>query len=272
MPSSFVTATVRYLIPTGSKPIYIASQGGADAALNIGAEFEDRNVDIYNARALESPTSLDREGFELRNQATLIEDFYQIEQVRESYDSEVIALVLSATGAQEAMVFDHTLRSDSRAVRGIQNTREPASVIHNDYSDNSARKRLTDLLPAGEAKRRLQRRFAIVNVWRSINGVILDSALACCDARSIADEELIASERRAAERVGELQLVSWGKTHRWYYFPHMQPDETLLIKTFDSSLDGRARRSVHTAFHDPSAPVDVPARESIESRLLVFFE
>jgi len=272
MTSSFVTATVRYLIPTGSKPIYIASQGGADAALNIGAEFEDRDVDIHNARELENATSLDREGFELHAHATGIEDFYKIEQVQASYDREIIALVLSATGAEDAMVFDHTLRSDSRAIRGTQNTREPASVIHNDYSDDSARKRLTDLLPTDQAKARLQKRFAIVNVWRSIKGTIFDSALACCDARSLADNDLIASERRAAERVGELQLVRWNSSHRWFYFPRMQQDEALLIKTYDSAVDGRARRSVHTAFHDSTAPVDAPARESIESRLLVFFE
>ncbi|MEP1469479.1 MAG: CmcJ/NvfI family oxidoreductase [Halieaceae bacterium] len=263
---------MRYLIPTGSKPIYIASQGGADAALNIGAEFEDRDVDIHNARTLETSATLDREGFELRKQTTAIEDFYQIEKVQEEYDKEVIALVLSATGAQEAIVFDHTLRSDSREIRGVQNTREPASVIHNDYTDNSAKKRLTDLLPTNEAESRLQKRFAIVNVWRSVSGDILDSALACCDARSLADENLIASERRAAERVGELQLVSWNAAHRWFYFPRMQRDETLLIKTFDSAVDGRARRCVHTAFHDPTAPADVPPRESIESRLLVFFD
>ncbi|MCW8873822.1 MAG: hypothetical protein OQK01_14515, partial [Xanthomonadales bacterium] len=35
---------IRYLLPGAEKPIYIASRGGADAALNIGAEFEERQV------------------------------------------------------------------------------------------------------------------------------------------------------------------------------------------------------------------------------------
>jgi hypothetical protein len=81
----------------------------------------------------------------------------------------------------------------------------------------------------------------------------------------------VASERRAEERIGELELVSWNPAHSWYYYPEMSRDEALLIKTFDSARDGRARRSIHTAFSNPLAPPGAPARESIESRLLVFY-
>ena len=122
-----------------------------------------------------------------------------------------------------------------------------------------------------EAERRLQSRFAIVNVWRSIAGTVLTSPLACCDAATVQHGDLIAAERRAADRIGELQLVRSNPAHRWYYFPEMGRDEVLLIKTFDSAVDGPARRSIHTAFANPLAPPDAAARESMESRLLVFF-
>ena len=58
---------------------------------------------------------------------------------------------------------------------------------------------------------------------------------------------------------------------QWYYFPEMQMDEALLFKTFDSETDGRARFTVHSSFEDPDAAADAPARESIETRCLVFF-
>jgi hypothetical protein len=58
---------------------------------------------------------------------------------------------------------------------------------------------------------------------------------------------------------------------RWYYYPEMQMDEALLVKTFDSETDGRTRFTVHTSFADPGAPVDAPPRESIETRCLLFF-
>ena len=271
MTGQTLRVNIRYLIATDEKPIYIASTPGADAALSIGAQFQDYEVSIYDARKHNVAASLDKQGFTLVKHTTHVEDFYQLQQSRARYEEEITKLVKETTGASHTLVFDHTLRSDSRDVRGQRSTREPATVIHNDYTDASATQRLCDLLPEQQAAERLQQRFAIINVWRSINGPVINSPLACCDATTLAAQDLIASERRAQERIGELELVSWNPAHRWYYYPEMQFDEALLIKTYDSATDGRARRSIHTAFENPLAPADAPPRESIESRLLVFF-
>lgn len=266
-----VTATLRYLRPGAERPIYHASEGGADAALRIGAEFDEHTVAIYNARQLQPPPSLDRQGFCLVDHRTRVDDFYRLDPARPAYEAEIRSLVLAASGGREALVFDHTLRSDSRAIRGAHGTREPASVIHNDYTDASAAKRLRDLLPAEDAEQRLARRFAIINVWRSIKGPVLNSPLALCDYSAASPDDYVASERRARDRIGELELVTYNPAHRWYFYPEQQFNEALLIKTFDSATDGRARRVAHTAFDNPEAPADAPPRESIESRLLVFF-
>jgi len=45
----------------------------------------------------------------------------------------------------------------------------------------------------------------------------------------------------------------------------------LLFKTFDSSDDGRARFTFHSAFTDPATPPDAAPRESIEVRALAVF-
>ena len=251
--------------------MYIASQGGADAALSIGAEFDQHRVLIEDARQLDPPASLDVQGFCLVRHSTAIGNFYDLESEKATYEAEISTLVLDATGAASALVFDHTLRSDSRDIRGQHSTREPASVIHNDYTDASAATRLRDLLPAGEAEYRLKHRFAIVNVWRSINGPVINSPLAICDFSSAAPSDFVARERRAKERIGELELVTYNPGHRWYYFSEQQFDEALLLKTFDSAVHGQARRVAHTAFSNPLAPVEAPPRESIESRLMVFF-
>lgn len=269
-----VSAKLSYLVPSAERPVYYASRGGAGAALDIAAQFEEREVVIRDARCLAPAASLDREGFCLREQPTAVGDFYQLDRPgqRARYEVELTALVLEATGARQALVFDHTLRSDSAQVRGRRTTREPATVIHNDYSDASARKRLLDLLPAEDAARRLAQRFAIVNVWRSATGVIHHSPLACCDGRTVSAADRVAAERRAADRVGELELVCWNPDHRWYWYPRMDESAALLIKTFDSVPGAGASRAVHTAFDNPLAPPDAPPRESIESRLLVFFD
>jgi len=114
-------------------------------------------------------------------------------------------------------------------------------------------------------------RFAIINVWRSISGPVIQSPLTCCDASTLVDTDYVASERRAKDRVGELELVSFSPDHRWYYYPEMTMTEVLLIKTFDTAQDGRACRSAHTAFDNPLAPLDAPPRESMESRMLIFY-
>jgi len=266
-----VQSSLSYLVYTGEKPVYIASTGGADAQLSINAEFEEHLVAIHDARELEPPATLDLQGFALVEQHTGVVDFYAMDSIKADYEAEIRDLVLAATGGSEVLIFDHTLRSDSSSVRGERQTREPATVIHNDYTDQSAERRLRDLLPAAEAEERLQRRFAIVNTWRSVGEPVIRSPLACCDAATIEAGDLVASERRAAERIGELELIRWNPDHRWYYYPEMNRDEVLLIKTFDSARDGRARRSIHSAFENPLAADNAPPRESIESRCLVFF-
>lgn len=267
-----VTTRLQYLVPTGEKPVYFASTGGADAQLKVSAEFEAHAVTVYDARQLPSIASLDKQGFALCHHPTAVKDFYSPRDSWQArYEAELKDLILAATGASEIHIFDHTLRSDSSAVRGDRASREPATVIHNDYTDASARRRLGDLLPQEQAERWLAGRFAIVNAWRSVAGPVITTPLACCDAETIAPNDLVASERRARERTGELELVSWNPAHRWYYYPEMQRDEVLLIKTFDSAQDGRATRSVHTAFDNPLAGADAPPRESIESRSIVFF-
>ena len=269
--SSDITATLRYLAPGIERPVYIASEAGADAALDVRAKFDDQQVTVMNARELDSPPSLDRQGFCLVPHATAITDFYDIERIRAAYEAEIIELVVTASEAKSAVVFDHTLRSDSSEVRGQRTIREPAAIIHNDYTDASAVKRLRDVLPADEAFEGDAKRFAIINIWRSIAGPVITSPLALCDFSSANPADFIASERRAKERVGELELMIHNPTHRWYYFPEQRFDEALLIKTFDSARDGRARKAAHTAFNNPLAAPDTPPRESIESRLFVFF-
>jgi hypothetical protein len=176
------------------------------------------------------------------------------------------------TGASKFVAFDHTLRADSAGVRESRKTREPSAVVHNDYTVRSGPQRVRDIMGETEAKSLLQRRFTIVNVWRAIQHPVVTTPLAVCDAQSVMPEDLIAVERHAKDRIGELLLATYNKNHRWYYFDRMEPEEALLIKTFDSASDGRARSCIHTAFSAPDAPEDAPPRESIEVRTFAFFD
>ena len=133
----------------------------------------------------------------------------------------------------------------------------------------SGPQRVRDLLPA-EAEELLRGRVQIVNLWRPLHGPVQDAPLAVCDALSVAQEDLLASDLVYRDRIGETYSVTYNPAHRWFYLSAMTPDEVLLLKCYDSSTDGRARFAPHSAFTDPTAPADAPLRESIELRTLVF--
>jgi hypothetical protein len=142
--------------------------------------------------------------------------------------------------------------------------------VHNDYTEKSGPQRVRDLL--GEAApARLRRRFAEYNVWRPIAGPVRTMPLALVDASSIASGDLMTADLIYEDRTGEIYHGVYNPAHRWFYFPDMTRDETVLIKCYDSLTDGRARFSLHSAFDDPTSPADAPPRESIEVRCFAFF-
>jgi hypothetical protein len=225
---------------------------------------------IRNARARAEDPTLDREGFLLTTHASAVRDFYDDGEIAAVYEPEVRALVRRATGAVRVEIFDHTRRASALDVQQARRIREPASIVHNDYTARSGPDRLRDHLPH-EAETLLRRRFAIVNVWRSIRGIVRSAPLALCEAATLAPEDLVAVTRRARDRIGEIQQAAYNPAHRWSYFPEMRPDEALLIKTYDSATDGRARFTLHTSFDDPTAAADAKPRESLETRCFAIF-
>ena len=265
---SEVTASLNYLVNTGDAPVNYPSQGGSDLSRFSGS-FEDRAVRIQDARGL--PLSIDRAGFQLVQHASAVTDFYDDAQIEAVYNAEVERLVAATTGASRAVVFDHTRRAESKETREEKGIREPAQNVHNDHTERSAERRLRDELPEGEAEALLKRRFAIVNVWRPVREPVQSAPLALCDSSSVELKDLIPSERRSKERVGEIQLVTFNPAHRWFYFPNMRRNEVLLIKVYDSARDGRARFAIHSGFDDPSSPPDAAPRESIETRTFAIF-
>jgi hypothetical protein len=183
---------------------------------------------------------------------------------------EMEVLVKAESGAKRVVVFDHTLRTPDQDLREAAKIREVVRRVHNDYTEWSAPKRVRDLLP-DEADELLARRFAIAQVWRPIRHPVECWPLAIADARSLSPADMVVTERRYEDRIGQTSAITYNPAHRWYWFPHMRPDEALVFKVYDSMKDGRARFTAHTAFDDPTTPPHARPRESIEIRTLAFF-
>jgi hypothetical protein len=263
-----IDATLNYFVNDGSKIFTEASGGGA--ADKRSGTIDPRHVVIHNGRQHGGEFTLERDGFRFVRHDTRVADFFDDAQVRRVYYPEMEKLVKAESGASRVVVFDHTLRTGDDAAREQLKIREVVPRVHNDYTEWSGPQRVRDLLP-DEAEALLQRRFAIVQVWRPIRLPVESFPLAICDARSVSTDDFVISERRYPNRVGQTYAITYNPNHKWFWFPRMRRDEAIVFKVFDSLKDGRARWTAHTAFDDPTSPPNAKPRESIEIRTLAFF-
>src|SRR5258708_21092653 len=264
-----IEAPLNYAVRTIAKPVS-ETYGRDGLERRYTGKYEQHIVPVRDGRPEKSAFNLDAHGFALVDHPTEMTNFFDSGELTDRYYAEMRALIASASGAHRVHVFDHTLRSGDEGERETRKIREPVRAVHNDYTEWSAPRRVHDLLPA-EAESLLQRRFAIIQVWRAIAEPIERDPLAIADARSIAPSDFIPAERRFPDRVGEIYQVEFNPAHRWYWFHRMRRDEALLFKVFVSPTDRPARFSAHTSFPLADVPPDAPSRQSIEIRAFAFF-
>lgn len=272
-----VIAGLGYLRPMTGRPYNYMYQP-PDGAPWQNCQYDLHDMPISDARSLSAPPSLHREGFELLDAPSAVADFLDEDAVVTRYYGEVAELALAVTGGSRAYVFDHLVRKREANRPPLSFGRhgdgsKPAAVgrVHNDYTEESGRKRLGLVFTDPDAVASVGR-FCIVNIWRSIRGQVLDTPLAVCDARTVSVFDLVPAEVRYPTRTGEIYLCVHSRRHSWAYFPTMECNEVLIFKQYDSQISGVSRYTPHAAFDHPQTPPDAPLRESIEVRCLVVYE
>ena len=271
-----VTASLAYVAAPTTEPLYTYMYEPPAGTARQNCDYRLAPVWIGDARAMASP-SIHAEGFELWDAPTAVGDFADEDAVRTRYYGEAAELAKCVTGADHAYIFDHQVRQREAGRPALTFGRHgdgsrpgAAGRIHNDYTEGSGPKRF-DGLPLDATVRSKTHRFAIVTIWRSIGGKIVDTPLAVCDARSISVRDLVAAELRYRDRSGELYLVQESQHHRWAYFSEMDRHEALVFKQYDSQVNGVARFTPHSAFDLPDIPLAAPLRRSVEIRCLVTY-
>ena len=229
-----ITVQIPYTVETGEKLVN-ETFGPGNIRRRSRGTWEKRPMAVADGRAHAAELSFEKNGFVLVPAPTKVESFFDEQQLKSVYYPEAEQLIKDVSGASRVVIFDHTLRSGDEA----------------------------DLLLRG--------RVAIVQVWRAINRPIESNPLALADARTVATEDLLVSERRYPNRVGQTYRLKYNAAHRWFYFPRMRRDEAIVFKVYDSANDGRARFTPHTSFDDPTTPSGAPPRQSIEVRAFAFF-
>lgn len=201
-----------------------------------------------------------------------------------------------STGASRVHPIDHRVRQDkwTTAISRAQSLspeeyigkKPPARMVHVDQSYDGAHAWLAANIADHALLDKLRStRWGIINVWRPLKTVHRDP-FAVSNGSTIPDKDLVVMPTYFKNGTGgnyggfggevdqlDLWAVKRGEGHEWWYLSEMRSDEVVLLKCFDSKLDGRCRRAPHSAFEDERyVGEEWAARESVEIRCLVFWE
>jgi len=242
---------------------------------------------IRDGRNISPPATLETMGFSFQKSSSQCKDFRDDEEIVATYYREMIQLVKEVSGAASVYVFDHTVRESSNTNLNAEagGSAAPVPRVHCDYTIDGAPRRLIQLGKEGIFSRRkgrdltddevavlAARRFAFINVWRSIDPAqpIQQKPLAVCNENSVPLEDKFLYEIAFPDRTGENYSLKFNKKHEWYYYPEMTAEECLIFKVYDKKENG-PRFVFHTAFDDPRSPPDAAPRISIEARAIAFY-
>ncbi|KAG8708585.1 hypothetical protein FRC09_001149 [Ceratobasidium sp. 395] len=279
--STLVETRINYFVPPadGSRAFRWINSTYPGGGPRRNWEASDFAATVENVRGRErSPEfNLDVTGFEFHKSPTKVEDFGNESLIKSKYYEECIQNLKDITGASRVVIFDHTIRRPRpEGTEDTPDNRGPALIAHVDQTPESAERRVRLHLLESDVPSLLSKRYQIINLWRSINNPAWQLPLALCDFRSVANEQggdFVPITLKYPDRDGETLGVKHNSQHKWKYLAGMTPDEFILIKCFDSKLDGSvATFTPHTAINDPTTPAGVPDRQSIEIRALVFYD
>lgn len=268
--AGYVEADLNYIVDDGIPPVRYVDWPEEEHKAHR-ATYEPRRVRIHNGRTAGEEFTLPSHGFRLVPHPTQVRSFLDEDEIKRVYYPEIETLIKAESGARRVLVFDHTVRTPDTGQHAEGWVRDTVRYVHNDYTEASAPQRVRDLLPPDEAEAALGRRFAIIQVWRSIAPRVESEPLALCDGRTIPEVGFIRNQRRYRERTAETYHIAYHPDHRWFYFPLMTWDEAIVFKVFDTDADAGVRFTAHSAFDDPTSPPDAAIRQSIEMRALAFF-
>lgn len=266
MPNT-IHAAINYVVEGHEMARYYANDSSKDTVI-IGP----RVMPIHSAR--NADISLEKDGFELLQAPSSIEDLLQIKDHQAHYAAETKHAILERVGADELVISaPGILRfSEARQVTGHFDNSRPARFAHIDVSDNTAAQ-----FAERSAPRPGWKRCVAYNLWRAISPAPQDVPLAVCSANSTAPEDLIPATavfdvKGQPEWSFEGINVAHNPNHQWYWYPDMTAEEAILFVTNDSA-QGQVDAVPHVAFDNPHCQglSGITPRASIEMRALAYW-
>lgn len=254
------TATVNYHVHKSQRQAFELDAGGIVGNL-IAPEFAPSQVAVTDVRSPDTATDFKDASVGFAACPTEVEAFDANDDFRPAYDAELAKLLADKVGAQDVVVFDHTVRvDDPEAVR------KPARNVHSDYSVDGAKQRLIDILGESKAAEWSQGHYAFINVWRPVEATINSAPLGFIRPDSVAEDDWILLDLIYPDRKGQIMGVAANPDHNWIYMSKMTPDEVAYFNIYDNQGRPSIAHSALDMVEDPSIQT---IRKSIESRTLV---
>ncbi|CAJ2504445.1 Uu.00g118390.m01.CDS01 [Anthostomella pinea] len=283
-----VSTTMTFIEPWDQKakgnPFYRSAAAPGMETVNFN--WVDDQVTVSNARTVRDEFTLDRNGFAyVEDPGTLDSNLLEALRgakegaVERLYYPKVESLIMSITGASRVIVFDHTLRKRDPGRDSKDNTdgkEQPATTVHCDQSGKGSLRRLRQNLAAHEDYESiLKGRVQMINVWRPLNGPVVDWPLAQMDYTTLDPKHVHPCDlwRGEYEERGQTVTIEHDPGQRWWYLGGHSTEEVTLLKIWDSwGHRGVADVCAHAAFKHPDTPADAAPRESVEVRCLALHE
>lgn len=252
-----VQASVNYHVKNNQLQAFRFDADG----IALSPELVATEVNVQDLKDSIYSVNFNDDGITFTKYRSAITQFDSNSDWQTEYNEEISAILKQVTGAQEVIVFDHTIRVDnSEAIR------KPARNVHNDYSPKGAQQRLIDLLGSQRAAEFQKGAFGFVNVWRPIEHPINTSPLGFIRPSSMQSEDWITIELIYPDRMGQILGVTSNPKHEWFYQSKMKPDDVIIFNIYDNQ--GRYHLA-HSALDITGQPDSPFPRKSIETRTLV---
>ena len=254
------TATVNYHVHKPERQAFELDAGGIVGNL-IAPELAPTQIAVADIRGADAAPQFEETSVGFATSPTEVVAFAANDDWRPAYDAELIKLLADEIGAQDVLVFDHTVRvDDPEAVR------KPARNVHSDYSADGAKQRLIDILGENKAAEWSRGHYAFINVWRPVEATINSAPLGFIRPDSVAKEDWILLDLIYPDRKGQIMGLAANADHKWLYLSKMSPDEVAYFNIYDNQGHPSIAHSALDMVEDPSIQT---IRKSIESRTLV---
>eukprot|EP01084_Bolivina_argentea_P314688 545063_1 len=230
-----------------------------------------RPQDSFKHNARNSHLSFEENGFMLFKNHQIIS---ALNTNIDAYEKHIISTIRNLfPEAKTVDVVDTLYRGtgDNHYTRSVHfDYAQSRQAIANRYPSHAA---LNDLILSNNI-------LWVIGVWTPVQMKthVCGSSLALLDANTLSKEDI--KTRRFKEILhlangteyitsGSIATVLHNSNHRWYYYPHMKNDETLIFTHYRSE---QLKANCHGTFTPVDCTDDRESRKSIESKVFITFD